>query len=68
MMVLAAARLPSSRNVSASSAVRSTVGSLRQPTGSDLLRPVQDLRGRAARVGWAVGLKACWYNAVRNSR
>ena len=69
MMVLAAARLPSSRNVSASSAVRSTAGSLRQPTGSDACR-AQSRICAAALPGSAgrAGLKACWYKAVRSSR
>jgi hypothetical protein len=68
-MVLAAARLPPCGNVSASSAVRSTVGSLRQPTGSDaswaqsrIFAAV--LSGPAGRTG----LKACWYKTVRSPR
>ena len=69
MMVLAAARLPSSRKVSASSAVRSTAGSLRQPTGGDACYAqsricAAGLPGSAGRAG----LKACWYKTVRSSR
>src|SRR5580658_5200164 len=69
MMVLAAARLPSNRSVSASSAARSTVGSLRWPMGSDACCAQSricavGLSGSASRAG----LKACWYKAVRSSR
>jgi hypothetical protein len=69
MMVLAAARLPSSRSVSASSAVRSTPGSLRKPTGSDACRAqsricAAGLSGSPRRAG----LKACWYKTMRSSR
>ena len=69
MMVLAAARLPSSRNVSASSAARSTAGSLRQVTGRDACC-AQSRICAAALPGPAgrSGLKACWYKAVRSSR
>jgi hypothetical protein len=55
--------------VSDSSALRSTAGSLRQPTGSDACC-AQSRISAAALPGPAgqAGLKAYWYKAVRSSR
>ena len=61
VMVVAAARVPSWRRASASSADRSTWGSFRLVTGRDARRSQVSVRAMAGSEGsgWA-GLKACW--------
>jgi hypothetical protein len=69
-MVLAAARLPSSRSMSASSAARVIRGSLSWVTGSEARASHPSARATAGSVVVArrVGLKACRYSAARSVR
>ena len=61
-MVFAAARLPSSRSVRASSAGRSTSGSASRATGSDACCAQARTRAVAgSAVAVRAGLNACWY-------